>query len=64
MKVLHFLTEPSPFYKACLMQTLMSVRWEVTLVTKRPYATILKDHICVDVVLVTLEMGLTAQVSE
>ena len=36
----------------------------MTLVTKRPYATILKDHICVDVLLVTLEMDLTAQVSE
>ena len=36
----------------------------MTLVTKRPYATILKDHTRVYVLLVTLEMDLTAQVSE
>ena len=36
----------------------------MTLVTKRPYATTLKDHTCVDVLLVTLEMDLTAQVSQ
>ena len=36
----------------------------MTLVTKMQYATILKDHTCVDVLLVTLEMDLTAQVSQ
>ena len=36
----------------------------MTLVMKTPYATILKDHTCVDVLLVTLEMDLTAQVSQ
>ena len=36
----------------------------MTLVIKRQYATILKDHTCVDALLVTLEMDLTAQVSQ
>ena len=45
-----------------LIQILMSVRWEVTCVMKRPRVAILKDRMCVHVLWGILEMDLTVQV--
>ena len=50
--------EPDNFF----IQILMSVRWKVTCVMKRPHVAILKDHMCVHVLWGILEMDLTVQV--